>query len=148
MADTTSDRLDDRDQLNGDFDTRANGKSAGRLMKEVTEDLSTLIRKEIELAKQELGESIGSKLKGAALIGIAGVLAFFALIFVLLAIRDGLDTFMWTWVADIVTALILLAIGGAGALIAKKKLEVPISTELTRQSIKEDVEMAKSLGRK
>lgn len=124
------------------------GKSAGQLMKEVTEDLSTLIRKEIELAKQEVGESISTKVKGAAIIAIAGVLGFFALIFLLLAIRDGFDTFLWTWVADIVTAVVLLAIGAVGALAAKKKLSAPLNTELTKQTIKEDMEWAKTLGKR
>lgn len=124
------------------------GKSAGQLMKEVTEDLSTLIRKEIELAKQEVGESISTKVKGAAIIAIAGILGFFALIFLLLAIRDGFDTFLWTWVADIVTAVVLLAIGAVGALAAKKKLSAPLNTELTKQTIKEDVEWAKTLGKR
>ena len=124
------------------------GKSAGQLMKEVTEDLSTLIRKEIELAKLEIGESVKAKLTGGAIIAVVGVMAFFALIFLLLAIRDGIDTFMWTWVADILTAAILLAIGAAGAMVAKKKLTTPLKTELTKQTIKEDVEWAKTLGKR
>ena len=122
-------------------------KSAGQLMKEVTEDLSTLIRKEIELAKQEVGQSVATKVKGVAIIAVAGVLGFFALIFLLLAIRDGLDNAMGTWLADILTAVILLAIGAAGALMAKKKLTAPLQTDLTKQTIKEDVEWAKTLGR-
>ena len=122
-------------------------KSAGQLMKEISEDFSTLFRKEIELAKQEVGQSVAEKAKGAAVIAIAGVLAFFALIFLLLAVRDGLDNLLWTWLADIVTAVILLAIGAIGALAAKKKLATPVSTELTKQSIKEDVEWAKTLGK-
>ena len=122
-------------------------KSAGQLMKEVTEDLSTLIRKEIELAKQEIGESVATKVKGVAIVALAGVLGFFALIFLLLAIRDGLDNAMGTWLADLVTAVILLAIGGAGVMIAKKKLTAPLKTDLTKQTIKEDVEWAKTLGR-
>ena len=127
--------------------TRDAPKSAGRLMKEISEDFSTLFRKEIELAKQELGQSLSAKAKGAAIIAVAGVLGFFALIFMLLAIRDGLDNLLWTWLADIVTAFILLAIGAVGALVAKKKLATPISTELTKQTIKEDVEWAKTLGK-
>ena len=123
------------------------GKSAGQLMKEISEDFSTLFRKELELAKQELGQSVAAKAKGAAIIAVAGVLAFFALIFMLLAIRDGLDNLLWTWLADIVTAVILLAIGVVGALLAKKKLATPISTELTKQTIKEDVQWAKTLGK-
>ncbi len=124
------------------------GKSAGQLMKEVTEDLSTLIRKEIELAKQEVGASVSAKLKGAAIIAIAGILGFFALIFLLLAIRDGLDNVMGTWLADLITAVILLAIGAAGALAAKKKLTAPLNTDLTKQTIKEDVRWAKTLGKR
>ena len=122
-------------------------KSAGQLMKEISEDFSTLFRKEIELAKQELGQSIAEKAKGAAIIAIAGVLGFFALIFLLLAIRDGLDNLLWRWLADIVTAVILLIIGAVAALLAKKKLTKPVSTELTKQTIKEDVEWAKTLGK-
>ncbi len=123
-------------------------KSAGQLMKEVTEDLSTLVRKEIELAKQEVGQSVAAKLKGAAILGIVAVLGFFALIFLLLALRDGLDEFLWTWLADLATAGILLLIGIVGALIAKKKLATPVSTELTKANLKEDVDLVKSLGRK
>lgn len=125
---------------------RGNGqKSAGRLMKEVTEDLSLLVRKEIELAKQEIGESVGEKAKGAAIVGIAAVMGFFALIFFLLAIRDGLDVPFPTWLADILTGAILIVLGILGMLFAKKKLATPIKADLTKKTIKEDVEWAKNL---
>ena len=128
--------------------TRGPEKTAGQLIKEVTEDISTLVRKEIELAKQEVGTSVAAKAKGAAIFAIVGVLAFFALIFFLLAIRDGFDEFMWTWLADIATGVVLLLIGGLAAMIAKKKLATPISTEITKQNVKEDVDMMKSLGKR
>lgn len=126
------------------------GKSAGQLFKEVTEDISTLIRKEIELAKQELGSAVSAKVKGLAAIAVLGVLAFFALIFMMLSIRDALVTVMggWTWLADILTAVILLVIGALAGLFAKKKLSTPISAEMTKQSLKEDVELAKTMGRR
>jgi Putative Actinobacterial Holin-X, holin superfamily III len=123
-------------------------KSAGQLMKEITEGFSTLFRKEVELAKQEVGQAVGTKAKGAAIVAIGGVFAFFALIFVLLGLRDGLDEFLWTWVADLVTALILLVIGGIAVMVARNKLRGPVSAELTKKTIKDDVEMAKSLGKK
>jgi len=132
----------------GSGNGRASSRSAGQLIKEVTEDLSTLVRKEIELAKQELGYSVGEKVKGGVIFIIVGTLGLFALIFVLLALRDGLDTFMWTWAADLVTAAILLLIGVIGALVAKSKMVTPISADLTKKSIKEDVELAKTLGRR
>jgi uncharacterized membrane protein YqjE len=125
----------------------AEGKSAGQLMKEISEDFSTLFRKEVELIKQELGQSISTKVKGAVIIVLAGSLAFFALIFMLLAIRDGFDNILWTWVADLATAGVLLVIGLIAVLVAKRKLTAPISTELTKKTIKEDVEWAKTLGK-
>jgi hypothetical protein len=123
-------------------------KSAGQLMKEITEDLSTLVRKEIELAKQELGEAVTTKVTGAVVIGIVGALGFFALIYLTLALRDGLTELVWRWAADLITAGILILIGVIGALVAKRKLAAPISTELTKQTIKEDIEWAKTLGRR
>ena len=127
---------------------QGSGKSAGTLMKEVTEDLSTLIHQEIALAKQEIGESISAKVKGAVIIAIAAFLGFFALIFVLLAIRDGFTEILPPWAADFATAAVLIALGAFGALIARKKLSTPISTELTKLSVREDVETLKSLGRR
>jgi membrane protein len=125
-----------------------NGQSAGQLMKEITEDVSTLIRKEVDLAKQELGHSVSAKAKGAVIIAVTGILGIFALIFLLLAIRDGIDTGVPVWAADLITAGILIAVAIVGGLVAKKKLSTPISTELTKQTIKDDVEWAKSIGRR
>ena len=139
--------MSDQDTRTFDGNGYVSDKSAGQLMKEVTEDLSTLFRKEIELAKQEIGQSVAEKVKGAVIIAIAGTLGFFALIFMLLAIRDGFATFLWTWLADLATAGVLLIIGALGALVAKNKLSKPIKADMTKQTIKDDVEMMKSLGR-
>ena len=139
--------MTDQDSKTFEGNGYVSDKSAGQLMKEVTEDLSTLFRKEIELAKQEIGASVAEKVKGAVMIAIAGTLAFFALIFMLLAIRDGFDNFLWTWLADLATAGVLLLIGALGAFVAKNKLTKPITAEKTKKTIKDDVEMMKSLGR-
>jgi uncharacterized membrane protein YqjE len=154
-----SDRPTTEDFYRGDGGARAagtphppssspSGKSAGQLMKEITEDLSSLFRKEIELAKQEIGGSVKAKARGAAIIAVAGVFAAFALVFVLLAVRDGFDTFLWTWVADLATALVLLAIGGIAALVARRSLATPIQADLTKQTVKEDIEWAKTIGKR
>lgn len=132
----------------GSTTTKARSKSPGQLVKEISEDFSSLIRKEIDLAKQELGASAAVKAKGAAIVAVGALFGLFALIFLLLGLRDGLDEFLWTWLADIVTALILLVIGGIAVLVARKKLATPISAELTKQTVKEDIEWAKTLGKR
>jgi len=116
-------------------------------MKEITEDISTLIRKEIELAKQELGTSVATKAKGAAILAVVAVMGFLMLIFLLLALRDGLDSFLWTWVADLATVGVLGIVALVAALIAKRKLATPIKADMTKKTIKEDVEWAKTLGK-
>ncbi|MGH2699294.1 MAG: phage holin family protein [Actinomycetota bacterium] len=134
---------------NDDLYRGSNGKkSVGQLVKEISEDFSTLIRKEIDLAKQELGSSVAAKAQGIAIIVIAATFAFFGLIFLLLALRDGLDTFLWTWVADLVTALVLILIGTGAVLFARRKLATPIKADLTKQTVKEDIEWAKTLGKR
>jgi uncharacterized membrane protein YqjE len=130
------------------FSGRGEEKSAGRLMKEVTEDLSTLVRKEVELAKQELSKSVSAKAKGAAIFGLVAFLGFFVLIFLLLAIRDGFDNLWSTWLADLATAGVLILVSVIAVFIGKKKLSTPISADLTKKSIKEDVEWAKTLGKR
>ena len=54
----------------------------------------------------------------------------------------------WVWLADILTAVILLLIGFLAFLFAKKKMASPISAEKTKESLKADVEMVKSVGRR
>ena len=122
-------------------------RSAGQLMKEITEDLSTLMRKEVELAKQEIGEAVAVKIKGAVIFAIVGVMGLFMLIFVLLALRDGLDSFLWRWISDLIVVGVLALIGLVAALVARRKLATPIKTDMTKKTIKEDVEWAKTLGR-
>lgn len=123
-------------------------KSAGQLVKEVSEDISTLVRKEIELAKQEVGSSLTAKATGIGIFVAVGVLGFFMLIFALLAVRDGFDELWATWIADLATLGIIAIVGVVGVLVGKKKLSTPLSTELTKKNVKEDVELMKSLGKR
>jgi uncharacterized membrane protein YqjE len=123
-------------------------KSAGQLVKEVSEDVSTLIRKEVELAKQEIGDQIGARAKGAAILAAVGFMAFLMLIFLLLAVRDGFTELWAAWIADLATVGVLVVIGSVAVFIAKRMLATPISAELTKKNIKEDVELVKSLGKR
>jgi hypothetical protein len=70
------------------------------------------------------------------------------LIFFLLAIRDGFVEILPPWAADFATAAVLITFAVLAALFAKKKLSTPISTELTKLSVSEDIETLKTLGRR
>ena len=64
----------------------AGDRSLGELISEVTTDLSTLMRQELELAKAELQQSASRAGKGAGMLGGAGVAGYFVLLFASLAL--------------------------------------------------------------
>jgi uncharacterized membrane protein YqjE len=136
-----------------DRPTATNGhKSTGQLFKEVTEDLSTLVRKEIELAKIELTESVTAKVKGAAIFAVVGVMGLFVLLFLMITIRDVVNNVApsWgtAWLGDVVVVALLIIISVIAALVAKKKIATPIAADLTKKTIKDDVEWAKNVTKK
>ena len=64
----------------------AGDRSLGELISEVTGDLSTLMRQELELAKAELQQSATRAGKGAGMLGGAGVAGYFVLLFLSIAL--------------------------------------------------------------
>jgi uncharacterized membrane protein YqjE len=136
-----------------DRPTTTNGhKSTGQLFKEVTQDLSTLVRKEIELAKIELTESVSAKVKGAAILAVVGVMGLFVLLFALITVRDVVNNAApsWgtAWLGDVVVVFVLVVFSIVAALVAKKKLTTPIAADLTKETIKDDVEWAKTVTKR
>lgn len=89
--------------------TTASGRddrSVGELVSEVSRDLSTLIRQEIELAKAEATQSAKRAGKGAGMFGGAGVAGHMVLLFLSLALWWALGTVMGGgWSGLIVAAL-------------------------------------------
>ena len=61
-------------------------RSLGELIGEVTEDLSTLMRQELELAKAEVQQSAARAGKGAGMLGGAAVAGYFVLLFASIAL--------------------------------------------------------------
>ena len=61
-------------------------RSLGELISDVTADLSTLMRQEVELAKAELQQSASRAGKGAGMLGGAAVAGYFVLLFVSIAL--------------------------------------------------------------
>ena len=98
---------------------KAANTSLGELVGEVSRDLSTLMRQELELAKAELSESAKRAGAGAGLMGGAGYAAMMTLLFLSIALWWGLGDLIesLSWSAVIVAVLwgviaaILFAIG-------------------------------------
>lgn len=132
---------------------RVNGqRTTGQLFKEVTEDLSTLVRKEVELAKIELMGAVTAKIKGAAIFAVVGVMGMFLLLFVMVLVRDVVQHVSpsWgdAWLGDTAVIVLLAILSGIAVLIAKKLLSTPVQAELTKETIKDDVEWAKNVTKR
>jgi len=116
-------------------------RSLGDLFGDMTRDISTLIRKELELAKTEMKEDAQAAGKAGALLGAGGVIGHVALILFAITLGFILDTFMWRWLAFLIVTILLAAVAGVLAMTGKKKLsQVNPTPEMTVQTLKEDAQ--------
>ena len=93
---------------------------------EVTENASTLIREEIELAKAEVSEKVGKIVRGSAVGAAAGVFAFLALILIMHGIAWVLAEELFdgkAWPGFFIEAAIFLLIAALAGFIASRALK-------------------------
>lgn len=123
----------------------ADDRPIGELMKELSEQTSTLIRQEMELATAELREKGKSAGLGAGMFGGAGLVGLFALGALTACAILALDTAMAGWLAALIVAVVYGAIAGVLALAGRKKVQqaTPPAPEQAVDSVKEDVEWTK-----
>jgi uncharacterized membrane protein YqjE len=120
-------------------------RSVGDLLKELSTETSTLVRKEMELARAELQEQGRRAGKGAGLLGGAGVVALLALGSLTATVIALLDTAMKTWLAALIVTAVWGVIAGVLALQGRNKLqEATPPAPQTVETVKEDVRWAKT----
>ena len=120
--------------------------STGELVKELSEQTTTLVRKEIELAKAELSQKGKVAGEGAGMFGGAAVVGLLALGTLTTMILALLDKAMDLWVAALIVTLIYGAIAAVLALTGKDRVKkgMPPAPEQTVETVKEDVQWAKN----
>ena len=98
--------------------TSPSDESTGRLIAQATEDISTLIRAEMQLAKDDLAQAGKRVGVGAGLFGAAGVIALYGLGVLISAAVLGLANVTDPWLAALIVAVVLFAVVlmGFGAL--------------------------------
>jgi uncharacterized membrane protein YqjE len=125
-------------------DTARESESLGDLFSRLTEDLSRLVRDEVELAKVEINHTVENVKTAGLSIGVAGVLGLMA--FVLLSFAAA-----WGLAEVVATGAAFLIVGGAYGLVAlallalgrqRVKAVKPVP-EQTVETLKEDVAWAK-----
>ncbi|HEV2755950.1 MAG TPA: phage holin family protein [Actinomycetota bacterium] len=121
-------------------------KSLGELLGELSQETATLVRQEVDLAKAELsqkakaGGQAAGMFGGAAFAGLLAAATFTAFLILVLA------EIMPAWVAALVITLVYAGVAAFLALRGKEKAKAlaPPVPEQTVETVKEDVEWAKT----
>ena len=126
-------------------DSDARERPIGELVKDLSSQTSTLVRKEIELARAELQEKGKVAGKGAGLLGgaaVAGLLALGALTAALIAV---LGEAMPIWAAALIVMALWAVVAAVLAKAGQKALKraTPPAPQ-TVETVKEDIQWAKN----
>lgn len=116
---------------------QAEASTIGQLLSEVSRDISTLMRQEVELAKAELKESAGRAGKSAGMFGGAGVAGFLALTFLSIAVWWGLGYVMGNAWSAVIVAAVWGIVALVLALVGKREMESITGMPETVETIKE-----------
>lgn len=115
------------------------------LMRSIANDTSTLVRKEIELARQELADVLKARVLGLAAFGAAAVFGLLLVIFLGAAAAAALDLVVARWLSRLIVAGGFLFMALVAAMVGLRKMKKPpMAPEETKRTVKEDVEWAKA----
>jgi hypothetical protein len=115
---------------------RAANTSLGELLGQVSSDLSSLFRQEVELAKAELKQSATKAGAGAGLLGGAGYAGLMAVFFLSVALWWGLGHLIDNGWSAVVVAIIWGIIGAVLYSIGRKRLKSVQGAPKTVDSLK------------
>jgi F0F1-type ATP synthase assembly protein I len=120
-------------------------KSLGQLFSELTSDLSTLMRKEVELAKVETKEEVSRAGKAGGMLGGGAFAGYFALLFLSFALAWLLDEWMHTALAFLIVGLLYAVVAAVLVVRGRARLQnVNPVPQQTVETLKEDVQWAKA----
>lgn len=141
------------DQLGNRGDPRVAGDAGdlreepiGELLKRLSNETTTLVKMELDLAKAEMSQKGREAGVGAGFLSggaVAGLLALGSLTAFLVLLLDGA---MANWLAALIVTVLWAAVAGVLALQGKNKLQdvAPPTPEQTIETVKEDVQWAKT----
>ena len=120
-------------------------RSIGTLLGDLGRQVSTIVRKEIDLARVEIMSGIGRMGRGAATTAAGGALIYAGLLVVLIAIVLALiDAGLDPWLAALIVGAVALLVGGlVTALGVQQVRTTEIAPKQTAETVRENVEFVK-----
>lgn len=122
--------------------------TVGQLVANVSKDLSSLVRSELELAKTELKKTAVAAGTGAGMFSGAAFLGLLAIILLTISLAYAFTALgLHPALAFLITAVILLLIAGVLVLVGKKMLGKAKGPQRAIETSKESVEALKAIGK-
>ncbi|AMC99710.1 phage holin family protein [Halomonas chromatireducens] len=123
-------------------------ESIADLIRNLATDLSTLLGKEIELAKSEVGESVSEAKTAVGAIATGAAIAMAGLVVLLMSAVIGLSNVVDPWLAALIVGTVALLVGYLMVSSAKKKMSAhSIVPDRTLASTRKDKETLKRATR-
>jgi len=119
--------------------------SAGQLVKQLSEQVSHLVRDELKLATAEMTGKAKTGARGAGLLGGGGIAAFYGAGCLIACVIIALAGVLRPWLAALIVGVALFVVAGLAALAGRsslKKATPPVPTQAA-DSVKADVERIK-----
>jgi hypothetical protein len=118
----------------------------GELFKQLSDDVSPLVRQELRLAQAEMTEKGKKAGLGAGMFGGAGIIGLLALGAFTTCVIAALSTGMEVWIAALIVTVVYAALAGILALNAKHRVTeaTPPVPEQTIETVKENAQWAKT----
>jgi uncharacterized membrane protein YqjE len=133
--------------MNGHGDARE--RPVAELLRELSEQTTTLVRQELMLARAELTAKGKRAGVGLGMFGGTGLFGLMALAALTACLILALDEAMAGWLAALIVAVVYAAVAGVLAIAGKKEVEraTPPVPEQAVESVRQDVEWTKQRAR-
>ena len=118
--------------------------SVGELARRASENVSTLVRAEIELAKAELSETVKRAGVGGGMLGAAGAILVFSVPFLFVVIAEGLVALgLPRWLSYLIVWVLFLLVAAVLALLGRSQLRKIQKPERTIKTTRDTANWAR-----
>lgn len=111
--------------------------SIGALVKDATDQVSTLLRAEVELARAEITRDVKKGMTGSVYFILAGVVLLYSTFFFFFFVAELLDEWLRRWVAFLIVFVIMLLGAAVLGLLGWRKVRRIKGPQQTIETVKE-----------
>jgi uncharacterized membrane protein YqjE len=130
--------------------SRPQQASTPELVTQLSQEVSQLVRDELQLAKIEVSGKAKKAGVGVGMFGAAGIIALFGIGTLIATAVLALALVVDAWLAALIVAVVLLAVAGVAALLGRNSVRnaAPPLPQEAIASTKQDVETAKEAAKR